>query len=89
MDRRVCILGFHGTVTIGERVLGRLISPGTVQVTYYIEHTPSLSVKGAYFLILEPQLINRLQVRHTGIRAYGVLSRKTDKCTSSWHSPLA
>lgn len=52
MARRVCIPGSHGTLTIGDRVLGRLPPPGHFTDSR-LKYTPSLSVKEAYFLGLE------------------------------------
>lgn len=64
--RGACVPGSHRTVTIGERVLGRVPSPGH-RADLRLKHTPVLSLKEAYLLVLElwPKGQGRLQVWHT------------------------
>lgn len=49
--RRACVPGSHGTVTIGETVLGRLPPQGTASCR--LKCTASLSEKEAYLLVQE------------------------------------
>lgn len=52
--RGACVPGPHETVTIGDLVLSRLLYPGYC-TDKRLKHTPRLSVKEDYLLVLEFQ----------------------------------
>lgn len=62
--RGSCIPGSHGTRTIRDSVLGRLLPSGHCTDSR-LKHTPSLAEKEAYLLVRSFGLTGRLLVRHT------------------------
>lgn len=54
MAKGPCIPEFHGTIIIGEKVLGRLLPPGHCK-DKRLKHIPNISIRQVYLLVLELQ----------------------------------